>query len=221
MAARCEELARLLLGCTDEEETNAIWKELELHIQFWARLIAKNHAWLREDFVEDSCAKVWEKFHQFDPARGKFRPWVRRILVHDLKDRCRRDIRHKNLFTQGTEGIDWNQNCARACGVAPVHLSAADLDRVRTWPTRVRVHLLLIVGNLWKLAPESEWRSWLAELGLPEDFPPAEFEQFDNLPDRNAAIAAAFGVKRDVVNQWLFRSRRYLAELECARKRLP
>jgi hypothetical protein len=205
----------------DEGEKNEIWAQLAPSIRFWARLTAKNRPWLRREFVEDAVSKVYEKFEQFDPKRGGFRTWVGRILYHELKDRCKRDSRHTAFLSQFEDDrLSSRRSLPKRNDDEPFRLTEADWDRVRGWPTRARVHLLLVCGNLWMQAPSDEWKSWLAEVGLPDDFPPSGFDEIDNLPDRNAALAEAFGVTRALINQWLSRSKRFLSELECPYQRL-
>lgn len=45
---------------------------------------------LAEDAVQEALVKLWKEAHRFDPARGAFSPWWRRVLMNACLDGRRR-----------------------------------------------------------------------------------------------------------------------------------
>jgi RNA polymerase sigma-70 factor (ECF subfamily) len=99
---------------------------------------------LAEDAVQDALTRLWREAHRFDPARGRFGGWWRRILLNSALD-GRRRLRPAAPLDAIAEPAD----------PAPGPLAAAeaaDLDRqlsaaMAQLPARQRAALALFHGD--------------------------------------------------------------------------
>lgn len=227
MRLHVEEAAERLRKCEDEAKRNELWQALIPVVESWARRVAQNYPRLREDFVQDAPAKVCEKFRLFDPGLGTFRSWAKQVLRNDLKDRYKSMVRRDDATERARLNIAVDEkNASRPDGreLLEAHdvqpLSEEDLKRIEAWPPSKRAYLILICGNLWQAVPQERRSEWMSAAGLPDDFPPPDFENLDAVSERNQLLADAFGVSRNLLSQWLHRSKDLLRELDWLRERM-
>jgi hypothetical protein len=222
----CEDLACQFLVASSSSERDRLWTGLAPWIERWAKKISINCIpKIRDEFVHDSPAKIWEKICLYNPQSGSFRAWAWQVLRNNLKDRAKSYRREQDGLRRygeslrleegtgdfGSWRVDWD------CGSD--NPTCEDLERIRSWRPRERIHLCLLVGNLWLCLPVAERNGWMEREGLPSGFPPESFFQIDTLSGRNAELAALFGASRDSLNQRFRRSRHLLNELHYWRDR--
>ena len=104
---------------------------------------------LAEEAVQEALTKLWREAARFDPGRGGFRPWWRRILLHAALD-SRRRLRILAPLAAAGDPAD------PAPGPAE-HAEAAELDRrlaaaMARLPPRQRAALALFHGEGLTLA---------------------------------------------------------------------
>jgi RNA polymerase sigma-70 factor (ECF subfamily) len=99
---------------------------------------------LAEDAVQDALARLWREAHRFDPARGCFAGWWRRILMNCALD-GRRRLRPAAPIEAAADVADAGPTPARAAETADlaarVQAAAAGL------PDRQRAALALFHGE--------------------------------------------------------------------------
>ncbi|MBS3960606.1 MAG: sigma-70 family RNA polymerase sigma factor [Sandarakinorhabdus sp.] len=97
-----------------------------------------------EDAVQDALSKLWREAHRFDPERGSFGGWWRRILMNSALD-GRRRMRPAASLEEVTEvrnpAPDPGEAAEQADLVARVRAAAAAL------PARQRAALSLFHGD--------------------------------------------------------------------------
>src|SRR5262249_28229050 len=104
-------------------------------------------------------------------------------------------------------------------------LTGSDVEVMAGWPPRDRVVLGCLSG-LWRKVPASHWDGWVsdfrAEYGFPAAarFPPAEFEQTEDVNERTAALARLLGQRLNTIRVWIHRGRERLWQLAYVRDRL-
>lgn len=97
-----------------------------------------------EDVVQDALTKLWRDAHRFDPARGSFAGWWRRVLMNAALD-GRRRLRPAVPLDEVAEQAD--------NGLSPAaHAEGADIGRrvqaaARALPPRQRAALLMFHGE--------------------------------------------------------------------------
>lgn len=97
-----------------------------------------------EDAVQDAFARLWREAHRFDPARGSFGAWWRRMLMNCALD-GRRRLRVVSPLDDAADVADSADTPAEAA-------ERADLARrvqsaAETLPARQRAALLLFHGE--------------------------------------------------------------------------
>jgi RNA polymerase sigma-70 factor (ECF subfamily) len=103
-----------------------------------------NDRQLAEDAVQEALARLWREAHRFDPARGSFAGWWRRMLMNCALD-GRRRLRPAAALDEAAEIADGKPTPARAAEqadlAARVQAAAAEL------PERQRAALALFHGE--------------------------------------------------------------------------
>jgi RNA polymerase sigma-70 factor (ECF subfamily) len=99
---------------------------------------------LAEDAVQDALTRLWREGARFDPARGSFAGWWRRMLMNCALD-ARRRLRPATALDEAAELADGAPTPARAAETADlaarVQAAAAEL------PDRQRAALALFHGE--------------------------------------------------------------------------
>jgi RNA polymerase sigma-70 factor (ECF subfamily) len=103
-----------------------------------------NDRQLAEDAVQEALTRLWREAHRFDPARGSFAGWWRRMLMNCALD-GRRRLRPVAGLDEAVEIADGKPTPARAAEradlAARVQAAAAEL------PERQRAALALFHGE--------------------------------------------------------------------------
>lgn len=103
-----------------------------------------NDRQLAEDAVQEALTRLWREAHRFDPARGSFAGWWRRMLMNCALD-GRRRLRPAAALDEAAEMADDKPTPARAAEqadlAARVQAAAAGL------PERQRAALALFHGE--------------------------------------------------------------------------
>jgi RNA polymerase sigma-70 factor (ECF subfamily) len=99
---------------------------------------------LAEDAVQEALARLWREAPRFDPARGSFAAWWRRMLMNCALD-GRRRLRPAAALDEAAEVQDPAPGPARAAEDA--HLAARVQAAAATLPARQRAALLLFHGE--------------------------------------------------------------------------
>jgi RNA polymerase sigma-70 factor (ECF subfamily) len=103
-----------------------------------------NDRQLAEDAVQEALTRLWREAHRFDPARGSFAGWWRRMLMNCALD-GRRRLRPAAALDEASEIADGMPTPARAAEqadlAARVQAAAAEL------PERQRAALALFHGE--------------------------------------------------------------------------
>ncbi len=92
-----------------------------------------------EDYLQDTFVKVYKNIEQFDPEKGLFEFWARRIAINV----CLEDIRSKKLYTLSisrAEHMEFNESDALS------QMSTRELlDMIKTMPVGYRTVFNLYV----------------------------------------------------------------------------
>lgn len=103
---------------------------------------------LAEDAVQDALTRLWRETSRFDPARGSFAGWWRRMLLNCALD-GRRRLRPATSLDQaarpGTEIADWAPT--PACAAEAADLAARVQAAAAELPERQRAALALFHGE--------------------------------------------------------------------------
>ena len=103
-----------------------------------------NDRQLAEDAVQEALTRLWREAHRFDPARGSFAGWWRRMLMNCALD-GRRRLRPAAALDEAAEIPDSGPTPARAAEradlAARVQAATAEL------PARQRAALALFHGD--------------------------------------------------------------------------
>jgi len=166
---------------------------------------------MRFDFVADALTEIVvprkgrdgaprpPRVAEYDREGGPFPAWLWTVLENLLKDSTRsaqRRIARERRVGSGEGRTD----------IVPLDLhepfSAADIERLNSWPPLDRV-LLLITFELRRKVSDGTWTTWCAEAELPKPFPPDE-----TVRDRGewiAVIALCLGASRNALQNRLRR----------------
>ena len=170
----------------------------------------------RLDFVEQMPAEVLEKVRQlaFDPEKGRFEAWCRKVLKHrylDLVDqwarRCKRERPlppgdvpgETSVLPAGICGDDeprpaipYDDGQRGTCRDEP--FSGRELDLLQKMPRLQRVICISAAG--WSpRVPAEVWQQWLAEVRIQPPFPPMEILDIDQPTKRLPLLAETSGKK--------------------------
>jgi RNA polymerase sigma-70 factor, ECF subfamily len=99
---------------------------------------------LAEDAVQEAVTRLWREAHRFDPTRGSFAGWWRRMLMNCALD-CRRRLRPVAGLDEAAEVADGAPTPARAAESAD--LSARVQAAAAELPDRQRAALALFHGE--------------------------------------------------------------------------
>lgn len=99
---------------------------------------------LAEDAVQDALTRLWRECARFDPARGSFAGWWRRMLMNCALD-GRRRLRPATALDEAAELADGAPTPARAAETAD--LSARVQAAAAELPERQRAALALFHGE--------------------------------------------------------------------------
>jgi RNA polymerase sigma-70 factor (ECF subfamily) len=103
-----------------------------------------NDRQLAEDAVQEALARLWREAHRFDPARGSFAGWWRRMLMNCALD-GRRRLRPAAALEEAAELADSGPTPARAAEAAD--LAARVQAAAASLPERQRAALALFHGE--------------------------------------------------------------------------
>ena len=189
-----------------------------------------------ESSAEDAAQHVILKLLQgrFDPHRGRFVGWAKRVARNFLHDQQRRRptaLSNLGLSQQVTErvqneGLDvleWlgGDSVAvmpEASSVFQLPFSEEDLNRVSSWrPLRDRI-IMLVLSGLWCKVPENTWKQWVLEVGWPWPFPPAAMLSLDNKQERLKVLAEVTELTDNHLCVIWKRRLEWLMKLRCIRE---
>jgi len=215
-------LASLAKNGTSEERNEA-WRKLLPVIETVTSRIARRLGIIcvkREEFIAEAPSIIFERLAHWDEGRD-FLPWARVVLHHWIIDEHRKQqcTRKHETFD---EFLEQTPETSRAPDPRPYEnlpdlgrpFSDEDLSRLKKDHTATARVIGLTILDVWRNVPIEQWKEWLREAGLPDDFPPQEMDQCEERGERLKRLAELLDVSEQSLRMRLYRFTKKLGDLD-------